>query len=82
MVLFCVFDSSARNLPFDAKGGSNCLFERLCSFVDYEVRALGDKHRAAMLVIDHDGHAGFALLTIHPAIVGKSDVLHDVVLSI
>ena len=34
------------------------------------------------LVIDHDGHAGFTLLTIHPAIVGKSDVLHDVVLSI
>nr|DAK93364.1 MAG TPA: hypothetical protein [Caudoviricetes sp.] len=34
------------------------------------------------LVIDHDGHAGFALLAIHPAIVGKSDILHDVVLSI
>ena len=48
----CVFDSSARNLPFDAKDGSNFLFERLCSFVDYEVRALGDKHRAVMLVID------------------------------
>ena len=52
MALFCVFDSSARNLLFDTKSGLNCLFERLCSFVDYEVRALGDKHRAVMLVLD------------------------------
>ena len=52
MALFCIFGASARKLPFDAKHGSNCFFERLCSFVDYEVRALGDKHRAVMLVID------------------------------
>lgn len=70
MALFCVFGVSSRNLPFDAKCSSNRFFERLCLFVDYEVRALGDKHRAAMLVID-DG-VPFAdvlcrkLTTLHP----------------
>ena len=79
MALFCVFDSSARNLSFDAKCGSNRLFERLCSFVDYEVRALGDKRRAVMLVID-DG-VPFAdvlcrkLTALHPLKVERRRLL-------